>query len=192
MKHLKPAADQHTADGHSDPVDRVVEDWSRERPELRLQAMAIFGRLSRISVLQRAIFNARHEAVGLTLGSFDVLANLRRSGPDHQKTAGELASSSMLSTGGITMRLDRLEMEGLIERVRSDDDRRVVYARLTERGRDLIDAVYGDHVEAQEALLSDLDADELDQLGELLSKVERSISGHEAKVRDLPRPTTVP
>ncbi|WP_374999675.1 MarR family winged helix-turn-helix transcriptional regulator [Aeromicrobium sp. CTD01-1L150] len=168
-------------------VDRIVSDWRRERPELMsLRPMAIFGRLSRIGARQRTIFNSRHEAAGLSLGSFDVLANLRRSGPPHEKTPGDLAESSMLSSGGITLRLDRMEADGLIDRTRSEHDRRVVHASLSARGREVIDAVYGQHVAAQAALLADLTEEELEDLERLLRKVEVSIEKNADRARDLP------
>jgi DNA-binding MarR family transcriptional regulator len=178
--------DQEAPTG-ADKVAGVVRDWLRERPDLpSLAAMGIFGRLSRIAARQRAIFNARHEAAGLSLGSFDVLANLRRSGPDSQKTASELAESSMLSSGGISLRLDRMEADELVERRRDAVDRRLVRVTLSPRGRELIDAVYGQHVRAQSALLADLDDDELAELDRLLRKVETSIERHAAEARDLP------
>lgn len=170
-----------------DKVDEVVRDWERERPDLPpLSAMGVFGRLSRIVTRQRAIFNARHEAAGLSLGSFDVLANLRRSGTSARKTATELAESSMLTSGGISLRLDRMQADGLIERNRDAQDRRVVHVSLSERGRDLIDAVYGQHVLAQTTLLADLDEDELGLLDRLLRKIEESIDRHADTVRELP------
>ncbi len=170
-----------------DKVDEVVRDWERERPDLPpLSAMGVFGRLSRIVTRQRSIFNARHEAAGLSLGSFDVLANLRRSGVEARKTATELAESSMLTSGGISLRLDRMQADGLIERHRDDQDRRVVQVSLSERGRGLIDAVYGQHVLAQATLLADLDEDELALLDRLLRKLEESIDRHADDVRELP------
>ena len=170
-----------------DKVDEVVRDWERERPDLPpLSAMGVFGRLSRIVTRQRAIFNARHEAAGLSLGSFDVLANLRRSGASARKTATELAESSMLTSGGISLRLDRMQADGLIERNRDVQDRRVVHVSLSERGRSLIDAVYGQHVLAQSTLLADLDEEELGLLDRLLRKIEESIDRHADTARELP------
>lgn len=171
----------------ADKVDAVVKDWQRERPDLGgLPAMAIFGRLTRIGHLQRAIFNARHEAAGLSLAFFDVLANLRRSGPEYAKTASELAESSMLSSGGISLRLDRMEKEGLVVRRRDATDRRLVHVSLSQRGRELIDAVYEQHTAAQDLLLSDLTTEERCELDRLLRKAEASIERHADAATELP------
>ena len=164
-----------------DAVDAIIEDWRRERPELDARTIGVFGRLQSLVARQRAVQDANYEEHGLTLASFDVLANLRRSGPPHRKTAGELASSSMLTTGGITFRLDRMEEQNLIERVRSKEDRRVVYAQITEHGKKLIDEVISKHLETQRNMLSGLTAEEIEQLALLLKKAEASIVAYDPK-----------
>lgn len=171
----------------TDKVAGAIQDWKRERPDLtNLRPMAIFGRLSRITGMQRSIFNARHDAAGLSLAAFDVLANLRRSGVSSQKTARELAESSMLSSGGISLRLDRMETDGLVERRRDTGDRRVVYTSLSERGRETIDALYGQHLTAQEALLAGLTPDEVSELDRLLRKLETSIEANSQAALSVP------
>jgi len=169
-----------------DTVDDILEDWGRERPELDVTSIGVFGRLTRVVAKQRAIHTARYEKYGLTWASFDVLANLRRSGGPHGKTAGELAKSSMLTTGGITFRLDRMEEQSLIERVRTREDRRLVYARLTEHGKDMVDFVFDQHVQAQSEMLARLSTAEIDQLAMLLKKVELSITEYQQRQIDGP------
>ncbi|MFJ5958381.1 MarR family winged helix-turn-helix transcriptional regulator [Paenarthrobacter sp. NPDC092416] len=166
-------------DAESDVVESVIQDWRRERPDLDPSTIGIFGRLQRVVAQQRAVLDVNYEEYGLTLASFDVLANLRRSGPPHRKTAGELASSSMLTTGGITFRLDRMEEQKLIERVRSREDRRVVYAQMTQRGKELIDEVISKHLETQRTMLAGLSPEEIQQLAMLLKKTELSITAYE-------------
>ena len=160
----------------NDAVDAIMADWARERPELDPSTLAVFGRLPRLVAQQRIIQNVNYKEHGLSLASFDVLANLRRSGAPHRKTAGELASSSMLTTGGITFRLDRMEEQGLIERVRTPSDRRVVYAQLTAQGKKVIDEIIEKHFETQQKMLGGLSTDETRKLAALLRKAESSIS----------------
>jgi DNA-binding MarR family transcriptional regulator len=158
-----------------DDIDHMLADWARERPELDVSAVGVFGRISRLHAGQRAILNVIFERYDLTFASFDLLANLRRSGPPHRKTAGELATSSMLTTGGITFRLDKMEEQGLVERVRTSEDRRVVYAQLTPPGYEVIDAVFGTHVVTERQMLADLSDAEVKQLATLLKKAARSV-----------------
>ena len=87
----------------------------------------------------------------------------------------------MLTTGGITFRLDRMEEQNLIERVRSKEDRRVVYAQITEHGKKLIDEVISKHLETQRNMLSGLTAEEIEQLALLLKKAEASIVAYDPK-----------
>lgn len=165
-------------DQATDPIEDIVRDWSRERPELDASTIGIFGRLTRVTGQQRAIFNARHEESGLTLASFDVLANLRRSSFPHRKTAGQLADSSMLTTGGVTFRLDRMEAQNLLERVRIPEDRRVVYAQLTPHGKDVVDTAIATHLETQRQMVAGLTPAEANQLAMLLKKLDSSIAAY--------------
>lgn len=168
------ASENSTTTG--DEVDAIVDQWESERPDLSPRAIGVFGRIARLNTFQRIRLQRVHEANGLSLAAFDVLANLRRSGPEHKKTAGELAESSLLTSGGITFRLDRMEADGLIVRERSTVDRRVVYAGLTNRGREIIDVVFGEHLAAEEEMLAGLTDDEITQLCDLLRKLVASVA----------------
>lgn len=161
-----------------DSVDDILEEWSTERPELDTTTLGIFGRLSSILTKLRTYQNELYEQYGLTLASFDVLANLRRSGAPHRKTAGQLAESSMLTSGGVTFRLDSMEKLGLIERVRTPDDRRVVYAQLTPKGKEVIDEAFVKHLEGQRQVLAQLSSEEIDQLAMLLKKTGLSLDAY--------------
>lgn len=167
-------------DGYRDEVDEIIDQWGLQRPDVNAGPIGIFGRIARLTIAQREVLRAVHERHGLTLASFDVLANLRRSGAPHRKTAGELAESSLLTSGGITFRLDKMEADGLIRRTRSQEDRRVVYAELTELGLAKIDEVFADHIAAEQRMLDLLDEDEQAQLAALLRKLGASIE-HSAR-----------
>jgi DNA-binding MarR family transcriptional regulator len=166
-----------------DEVDDIVDQWGTQRPDLSAEAIGVFGRITRLNAAQRAVLREVHERHGLTLASFDVLANLRRSGAPHRKTAGELAESSLLTSGGITFRLDKMEADGLISRTRSKEDRRVVYAELTELGLRKIDEVFADHLATEQAMLAGLEAAEVTELARLLRKLGRSVAECETGAR---------
>ena len=168
----------------ADAIDRILADWERERPDLDPSSIGVLGRLMRLANQVRTVESSYFDENGLTLASFDVLANLRRSGPPHRKTAGELATSSMLTTGGITFRLDRMEEQNLIERVRTREDRRVVYAQLTAHGKAVIDEAFGKHLDNQRQMLNGLTESELDQLAALLKKAEASVVAFDPKATD--------
>ena len=131
-----------------DHVDGILAEWRVERPDLDPSPMAVFGRVARIAGRSAPLLAQLLERYDLTPASFDVLANLRRGGAPYRKTPTELAATSMLSSGGITFRLDRLESDGLIRRVRSEKDRRVAYAELTPLGLKRIDKVMATRVAA--------------------------------------------
>lgn len=168
-------------DPGSDAVDQAVAQWHRERPDLDPSPMTIFGRIARVFALSRREQARVHEPFGLTHAAFDLLANLRRSGRPHRKTASALAKSSMISTGGVTFRLDGLEDTGLIRRVRDSQDRRVVTAELTEQGLKTIDEAIERHLELFQDMLAGLTKAEQRQLATLLTKLESSIADHLAR-----------
>ncbi|MEV6152465.1 MarR family transcriptional regulator [Nonomuraea sp. NPDC052129] len=138
----------------TDHVDRVLEQWAEQRPDLDVSPMAIIGRLSRLSRLIGTELTRTFSAHGLDSASFDVLATLRRNG--RSLTPAELMKSAMVTSGAITQRLDRLQSRGLVSRTPSEKDGRVVYVALTEEGRELIDRVLPDHVETERRLLAAL------------------------------------
>ena len=158
-----------------DAVDTIVDQWRTERPDLDPSPIALFGRVHRIYLRYQGVLNKTFERHGLNSASFDVLAALRRSGAPYRKTGTQLASGSLLSSAGVTFRLDRLEEAGLIERQRDHEDRRVVYSSLTDKGLEVIDRTIESHLAAESALLHGLTARERTQLAGLLGKLERSI-----------------
>src|SRR5438128_2578941 len=141
-----------------DAVDVIVEQWRAERPDLDPSPIALFGRVHRVYLRYQTVLNKTFSKHGLNSASFDVLAALRRSGAPYRKTGTQLASGSLLSSAGVTFRLDRLEEAGLIERQRDHEDRRVVYSALTEQGLEVINRTIEAHLDAEAALLEGLSA----------------------------------
>jgi DNA-binding MarR family transcriptional regulator len=160
-----------------DGVDRIIEQWGRERPDLDTTAMAIFGRVFRLARLAGDEMERAYAEHGIGRPEFDVLATLRRAGEPCQLSPGALAASMMLSTGGTTARLDRLEKAGLVQRSPDPQDRRGVLVRLTPRGRQVVDAAVGAGLERQQRLLAHLPAARQKQLGDLLRDVLGPLAG---------------
>ncbi len=159
-----------------DPVQRAIEQWSRERPDLEgLDAMAIFARVARLAALARPAVEAGIARYGLKPGEFDVLACLRRSGEPFELTPTALVGQLLLSSGAMTNRLDRLEEAGHIERRPDPSDRRGVLVGLTPSGRQLIDAAVEGHVANEVSLLSVLDEDERASLDSALGRLVEAL-----------------
>src|SRR3954464_9701072 len=154
-----------------DRADMAVEQWGRERPDLPALPMEIFGRLSDASErVMRDHMNPLFAQAGLQPGEFDVLATLRRSGKPYLLSPTQLYEALMISSGGMTNRLDRLERAGLVERRPAPDDRRGKLIALTDAGRRVIDDTIGRHVASEERLLSVLPLAEQETLNALLRK----------------------
>jgi DNA-binding MarR family transcriptional regulator len=157
--------------GVEDSVDQILEQWSRERPDLDCSPMGIIGRITQLQrevyLAQRATF-ARH---GLDAPSFDVLAALRRAGEPYQLTPTALMRSALVTSGAITQRLDRLEEKGFITRERSRADGRAVVVTLSAAGRAALDAALPDHLETERALLAGLPVEDRELLAGLLRRL---------------------
>ncbi len=153
-----------------DAVDVIVEQWRRERPDLDHSPVGVIGRVSRLSRLvdRRLAENfARH---GIDAWMYDVLATLRRAGQPYELAAGELVRHTMVTTGAITNRIDRLEARGLVVRAGAPDRRRVL-VRLTAAGRELVDDVIGSHLATEEEILRQLDPGERSLLEDALRRL---------------------
>lgn len=151
-----------------DPVDRIVDQWARERPDLDTTAMAVFGRVFRLAKVAGDHVERAYADYGIGRPEFDVLATLRRAGEPFQLSPGALAEWMMLSSGGTTARLDRLEKAGLVERVPSPTDRRGVLVRLTPGGRSIIDDAVAAGLAEQARLLAHLGPAKVRRLADLL------------------------
>ncbi|MCZ7589918.1 MAG: MarR family transcriptional regulator [Gaiella sp.] len=154
-----------------DAVDRITAQWRRERPDLDPAPMGIVGRISRIAALAERELDPVFAEHDLTGADFDVLATLRRSGSPYRLTPGELSRSTMVTTGGMTKRLDRLEAGRLVRREPDPSDRRGKLIALTSRGRDLVDHAVEAHLENEERLLAALPAAKRRQLASLLREL---------------------
>lgn len=158
----------------ADHVDRVLKQWGSQRPDLDVSPMAVIGRLSRVTLLIRAELARTFSAHGLDSASFDVLATLRRGGPGPLTPAG-LMRSSMVTSGAITQRLDRLEARGLVTRSPSESDGRGVLVALTDDGRALIDQALPDHIATEDRLLAALTKPQREALADTLRNLLESL-----------------
>ncbi|MDR7304226.1 MarR family winged helix-turn-helix transcriptional regulator [Haloactinomyces albus] len=154
-----------------DNVDRVLEQWAAERPDIDPAPMGVVGRIQRASgLLEHELRHhlATHE---LQLWEFDILATLRRSGHPYRLTAGALVETSMVTSGAITNRIDRLVAKDLVTRGTDPTNRRSVMVTLTEKGRHLVDDVVVGHVANETRLLTQLTPHEQEHLAALLRKL---------------------
>ncbi|MCA2203465.1 MarR family winged helix-turn-helix transcriptional regulator [Streptomyces griseoincarnatus] len=153
---------------HADPVDAIIEQWARVRPDLDTAGMEVFGRVYRLA---RAMGD-RHERVyapfGISRGEFDVLATLRRAGEPYTLSPRQLSATLMLTTGGMTGRLDKLERAGLLRRSPDPHDRRGLQVSLTEEGLRLIDEAVVAGVTEQSRALAALGPERSALLADLL------------------------
>ena len=156
---------------HPDAVDRIAEQWAKERPELDMAPMLVVGRLHRAADLLDQQLRTVFAEAGLGNGDFDVLASLRRAGAPYKLTPTELAGTTMVTSGAVTKRVDRLVQEGLVERTVSETDGRGRVIALTAKGKKLQEQLHPLHLANEERLLGALSPSEREQLGELLSKL---------------------
>ncbi len=161
--------------GGPDEVDRIVAAWRRERPDLDVSPLQVLSRVSRLSrqldLARRAAFAEHdHEA-----WSFDVLSALRRAGHPHQLTPGRLVASTLVTSGTMTNRVDRLVAAGLVERHPDPGDRRGVLVRLTPAGASRVDAAMADLLVRERQLLAGLDAPQQEALADVLRRISRGL-----------------
>ncbi len=152
-----------------DHVAGIQAEWARERPDLDVTPQGIIGRLHRLAAHLTDELVTVYAEHGLTEGDFDVLATLRRSGAPYERSAGELAEHTMITTGGMTKRLDRLEERGLITRRASQTDARGRIVALTLAGRDVIDAAFTAHAANERRLVDMLPTDDRARLEAILT-----------------------
>jgi len=155
-----------------DRAEIAIEQWARERPDLPSLPMAVLGRLAEAAErVMRDHLNPLFEAAGLQAGEFDVLATLRRSGKPYMLSPTKLYEAAMISSGGMTARLDRLERAGFIERRPDPGDRRGKLIALTDAGRKVTDATLTKHVANEQRILSTLTPADQEKLNALLKKL---------------------
>lgn len=154
-----------------DEVDRIVEAWHRERPDLDVAPLSILSRVTRLArhldMMRRAAF-AQHQ---LEVWEFDVLSALRRAGEPYQLSPGTLVAQTLVTSGTMTNRIDRLAERGLVERLPAPADRRGVLVHLTADGRSRVDGAMEDLLRVESELLAVLSQQDRAALAGLLRVV---------------------
>ncbi|MFC8078602.1 MarR family winged helix-turn-helix transcriptional regulator [Streptomyces sp. NPDC057307] len=153
-----------------DRVARIQREWARERPDVDVRPQGVIGRLHRLGAYLTEELCVVYRKHGLGEGDFDVLAALRRAGAPFERAPGELAEHTMVTTGAMTKRVDRLERAGLVSRRASESDGRGRVVALTSEGRALIDRAFAEHMANERRLLGVLTEAEAAQLESLLTK----------------------
>ena len=161
-----------------DEVDRIVAAWRRERPDLDVTPLEVLSRVTRLARHLDRARGAAFSAHGLEVWEFDVLAALRRAGDPYELSAGQLTSETLVTSGTMTNRIDRLEGRALVRRRPDPSDGRGVLVRLTEDGRTVVDTALEDLLERERGLLAELD--------------ERSLASLTAELRRLVAPFDLP
>lgn len=155
----------------TDPVDAIIDQWAVVRPDLDTAAMEVFGRVFRLSRAMGDRMEKTYARLGISRGEFDVLATLRRSGDPYALSPRQLSATLMLTTGGMTGRLDKLERAGLLRRSPDPHDRRALQVTLTDKGLTLVDEAVGAGLAVQTEALSSLDEEQAGQLADLLRQL---------------------
>ncbi|WP_170181850.1 MarR family winged helix-turn-helix transcriptional regulator [Phreatobacter stygius] len=155
----------------TDSVQALVDGWERQRPDLAPWPLEIFGRLQRISAQLLRSSEALIAPLDLTWEAFSLIVTLRRSGPPFELRPTDILRDSLLSSGAVTNRIDKVERLGLVERVPDAGDRRSLVVRLTPKGRLVADEAIARQFGGLAEILSALADDEREQLIRLLAKL---------------------
>lgn len=165
----------------ADHVGRVHTLWRQEMPDVSLEGSAILARARRITLMAREKIVPLLSRHGLDGGEFYVLAALRRAGKPYALRPTELFKSLMVSSGGMTDRLRRLEERGLVRRRPSDQDRRSMLVELTPEGRSLIERAWREDMELENRLVASLNSAERQQLARLLEQLSSLLEKGESE-----------
>jgi DNA-binding MarR family transcriptional regulator len=160
-----------------DAVERIVEQWREQRPDLDTDPMLVVGRLLRVAQLVDSALRPPFVAAGLGQGDFDVLAALRRAGPPYARTAGELRRELLVTSGAVTKQVDRLAARGLVRRDVGAPDARVRRISLTPGGVALVDELMVLHLDNQRRLVAELPPDQAAGLAKALSRLLDDLDG---------------
>jgi len=145
-----------------DRVSRIQAQWRRERPDIDPSPQGVIGRLHRVADALHRRIDAVLAEHGLSRGDFDVLASLRRAGEPFSLPAGELAAHTMITSGGLTKRVDRLVERGMLRRDSHAADGRVRTIALTAEGRSVVDAAFDAHMAGEHRLIAELGDDAIE------------------------------
>jgi DNA-binding MarR family transcriptional regulator len=168
---------EKSQDRPQDSIATFVAEWKRERPDLDPAPLALLGRLIRLATLAQAGAGEWLAPLGLTWESFSVIVALRRAGPPFEARPTDLYRQSLLTSGAMTNRLDRVEAQGWIERRPDPNDRRATIIKLTRSGRALADRAIKLHFEHLAEFFSPLGAREAKQLEALLGQLLAGVEG---------------
>src|SRR6266480_1799015 len=155
------------ATGH-DHVDVVLAEWQKEQPRLDTSPIAVVARIGRACALLDRGLNDDFARFGLNRTMWDVLAALRRVGAPYRRSPTELYRALMRTSGGMTHLVDRLERDGLVERIADPDDRRGLLVGLTRKGRALVGRAGPSHLDTERRMLAALTNQEQAELARLL------------------------
>lgn len=158
-----------------DRIDKVVNQWQRERPDLDVSSMGLIGRVRNIDLHLTREMEKVFTEFGLNVSSFDVLATLRRTGHPYRLSPGEMLATLMVTSGTMTNRIDQLEKAGLVLRESNPADGRGFLISLTDKGLALIDRAIESHVKNQARLVAGLTTEQQQQLNQLLSQFLTSL-----------------
>jgi DNA-binding MarR family transcriptional regulator len=161
-----------------DEVDVILEQWADARPDLNLAPLAVFSRLSRIA---KQLDRIRAQAIGksnLTSWEFDVLTVLRRSGAPYELSTKTLVKQTMVSSGTMTNRIDRMIEHRLVKRLTDPNDGRGVIVQMTPSGLTLVDVAITRISDAEQLLLADLTPSEQAKLSQLLRQLALGIEDY--------------
>ncbi len=159
----------------ADHASTIHAQWNREMPDIDLDGARVLARAGRITLVARREIDAVFSRHGIDAGEFYVLSALRRAGPPFTMRPTEIYRSLMISSGGLTDRLRRLEDAGLVRRRASGDDKRSLLVGLTEKGRRCVEAAFREDMALENTIVSALDAEERATLAQLLQKLAASI-----------------
>ena len=160
-----------------DEVDRIVAAWRHERPDADVSPMEVFSRVSRLAQYLDGLRKQAFTSVGLEPWEFDVLAALRRTGEPYELSPGLLVAATHVTSGTMTNRVDRLQRKGLVERRPAPSDRRGVLVRLSEGGRERVDAALDALLTQEHELLGGLSAEDRASIAHILRDLIQPFAG---------------
>jgi DNA-binding MarR family transcriptional regulator len=160
-----------------DAVDAIIDQWRTQRPDLDPSAKHVTGRIVRLGSLFRAAYDDAFEALGIAGVEYGILSALRRAGRPYALTPTGLARNQMMTSGGMTSALDRLERKGLAVRAPNPADRRGTLVALTDAGLEVADEAMRRHSEVEHALIASLTPAQRDGLQSLLRTLLLAVDG---------------
>jgi DNA-binding MarR family transcriptional regulator len=163
--------------GGRDEVDDLLDAWARERGDLDLAPVSVFSRISRLAHHVDRARRAAFTAHDIEPWEFDVLAALRRAGSPYELSPGRLLRETLVTSGTMTNRVDRLTARGLVERHPDPSDRRGVLVRLTPEGKAAVDGAFAALLDAERDLLADLSPADRTTLADLLRRLLLPFAG---------------